>query len=88
MTGGFMAKYFVLLAVVQQGQLLWLVIFALLMAAISVYYYFRVIIAMYFKQGSPEMNSPVTGGDKLALILTCVLVILLGVVPQLFLNSI
>jgi NADH-quinone oxidoreductase subunit N len=88
LTGGFMAKYFVLLAVVRQGQLMWLVIFALLMAAISVYYYFRVIIAMYFKQGSPEMSSPVTGGDKFMLVVTCVLVILLGVVPQLFLNNI
>lgn len=85
LTGGFMAKYYVLLAVVQQGQLMWLVIFALLMAAISVYYYFRVIIAMYFKQGTPELNSPVTGGDRLMLIVTCSIVILLGVAPQLFL---
>jgi len=88
LTGGFMAKYYVLLAVVQQGQLMWLVIFALLMAAISVYYYFRVIIAMYFKPGTPEMNGPVTGGDKFMLIVTCILVILLGVAPQLFLNRI
>jgi len=87
LTGGFMAKYYVLLAVVQ-GQLLWLVIFALLMAAISVYYYFRVIIAMYFKPGSPEMNSPVTSWDKFMLIITCILVLLLGIVPQLFLNNI
>lgn len=88
LTGGFMAKYYVLLAVVQQGQLLWLVIFALLMAAISIYYYFRVIIAMYFKTGSPEMSSPVTTGDKAMLIITCALVILLGVLPQLFLNTV
>lgn len=88
LTGGFMAKYYVLLAVVQQGQLLWLVIFALLMAAISIYYYFRVIIAMYFKPGTPEMASPVTSGDRLLLIITCILVILLGVAPQLFLNNI
>ena len=85
LTGGFMAKYYVLLAVVQQGQLMWLVIFALLMAAISVYYYFRVIIAMYFKTGSPEITSPVTANDKLLLVVTCILVILLGVFPQLFL---
>lgn len=88
LTGGFMAKYYVLLAVVQQGQLMWLVIFALLMAAISVYYYFRVIIAMYFKTGTPEMNSPVTTGDKLMLIITCALVLLLGIAPQLFLNQV
>jgi NADH-quinone oxidoreductase subunit N len=88
LTGGFMAKYYVLLAVVQQGQLMWLVIFALLMAAISVYYYFRVIIAMYFKPGTPEMNSPVTGSDKFMLVVTCVLVLLLGIVPQLFLYKV
>lgn len=88
LTGGFMAKYYVLLAVVQQGNLLWLVIFALLMAAISIYYYFRVIIAMYFKPGTPEMASPVTSGDRILLIITCILVILLGVAPQLFLNNI
>ena len=87
LTGGFMAKYYVLLAVVQQGQLMWLVIFALLMAAISVYYYFRVIIAMYFKQGSPELTSPVTGSDKLMLVITCIIVLLIGVLPQLFLSN-
>jgi NADH-quinone oxidoreductase subunit N len=83
-----MAKYYVLLAVVQQGQLMWLVIFALLMAAISVFYYFRVIIAMYFKPGNPEMSSPLTAGDKVMLAITAVLVILIGVAPQLFLNGI
>ncbi len=87
LTGGFMAKYYVLLAVVQQGQLLWLVIFALLMAAISVYYYFRVIIAMYFKPGNPELTSEVTAGDKLMLVITCIIVLLIGIVPQLFLNK-
>ena len=88
LTGGFMAKYYVVLAVVQQGHLLWLVIFALLMAAISVYYYFRVIIAMYFKTGNPEMTSPVSAGDRFMLIITCLLVLMLGIVPQLFLNHI
>jgi NADH-quinone oxidoreductase subunit N len=88
LTGGFMAKYYVLLALVQQGQLMWLVIFALLMAAISVYYYFRVIIAMYFKTGNPELTSPVSSGDKLMMAITCIIVVLLGILPQLFLNNI
>jgi len=88
LTGGFMAKYYVVMAAVQQGHLMWLVIFALLMAAISVYYYFRVIIAMYFKQGTAELSSHVTGSDKFMLIVTCLLVILLGIAPQLFLAGI
>jgi NADH-quinone oxidoreductase subunit N len=82
LTGGFMAKYYVLTAVVQQGNMLWLVIFALLMAAISVYYYFRVIIAMYFKAGETELTSSVTAWDKIMLLVTCALVLLAGIFPQ------
>ena len=88
LTGGFMAKFFVLNAAVQQGGLLWLVIFALLMAAISVYYYFRVIIAMYFKQGDAELNVQIQPADKLLLGITCAIVILLGIAPHLFLGNI
>ncbi len=88
LTAGFMAKYFVLMAAVEQGNLLWLVIFALLMAAVSAYYYFRVIIAMYFKQGSPEFNAEVTAGDKFLMAITCILVLLIGCAPQLVLAHI
>ncbi len=88
LTGGFMAKYFVLLAAVEQGQLLWLVIFSLLMAAVSAYYYFKVIIAMYFKQGTPELHNEITGSDKLLFGITCAIVILIGVAPQVLLSNI
>lgn len=87
LTGGFMAKYFVLTAAVEQGNLLWLVIFALLMAAVSVYYYFRVIMAMYFKTGEAELKDEVTSTDRLLLGITCAIIILLGVVPHIFLGN-
>ena len=58
------------------------------MADVSVYYYFRVIMAMYFKQGTPELSSPLTPGDRFMLVVTCVLVIVLGVAPQLLLSFI
>jgi len=80
-TAGFFAKYFVLSAAIQHGQLLWLVIVAVLCAAVSVYYYFRVIMAMYFKQGDPEVV-PVSGGFKAGLILTILLVLALGLAPN------
>ena len=85
LTGGFMAKYYVVLALLQQGGLGWLVIFALLMAAVSVYYYFRVIMAMYFKPGNPEMH-PYPASDKWLLGGTAALVIVLGVAPGLVLG--
>ena len=82
LTGGFMAKYFVLLAAVEQGNLMWLVVFALFMAAISAYYYFRVIIAMYFKEGNPEFEYEVTGMDKFLMAVTVIIVLLLGIFPH------
>ena len=88
LTGGFWAKYYVLMGVVEQGSMMWIVIFALLMAAISVYYYFRVIIAMYFKTGEAELQHEVSGTDKFLLGITCAIVILLGIAPQLFLGNI
>ena len=51
LTAGFLGKFYMLRAVVQQGGYLWLVILGVIMAAVSVYYYFRVIQAMYFKEG-------------------------------------
>lgn len=83
LTGGFMAKYFVLAGLLQQGAYMWLVIFALLMAAVSVYYYFRVIRAMYFKDGEAELYEPVAAMDKWLLVGTAAIVIAIGVVPQL-----
>ncbi len=86
LTAGFFAKYFVLSAAVQQGNLLWLVILAVLCAAISAYYYFRVIIAMYFKSGEAETTEPITTGFKSALVIGAAVIILLGVFPNLVLQ--
>lgn len=86
MTGGFFAKYYVLTAVMENGtQLLWLVIFALLMAAISVYYYFKVLMAMYFKKGEPELSVEVTAADKFFLGLSAAIIIAIGVAPDILL---
>ncbi len=85
LTAGFFAKYFVLAAAIKTGTYLWLVIFAVLMAAVSVYYYFRVIQAMYFKEGNSEM-AETSSGFKGLLVAVAVLIILLGVAPNLLLN--
>ncbi|WP_118974319.1 NADH-quinone oxidoreductase subunit N [Taibaiella koreensis] len=86
LTGGFFAKYFVLTAVLEQGTgMMWLVIFALLMAAISAYYYFKVLMAMYFKKGEPELAMEVTAGDKFFLGLAAAIIIVIGVAPDILL---
>lgn len=85
LTGGFFAKYFVLSAAVEQGKMIGLVIFAVFMAAVSAYYYFRVIISMYFKTGDAELSEPTTTIEKAFLILNAIIIIVLGVLPNLVL---
>src|ERR1700761_6697756 len=87
LTGGFFAKYYMLTSVVASGKFLWLVIFAVLCAAVSVYYYFRVIQAMYFKDGDGTTEREPSVGFKGLLVVLAVLVIVLGVLPQSLLNQ-
>jgi NADH-quinone oxidoreductase subunit N len=85
LTAGFFAKYLMLAAVIKTGTYLWLVIVGVLFAAVSVYYYFRVIQAMYFKEGNPETET-ITSSFKFGLIVVAAIVILLGIFPTIILN--
>jgi NADH-quinone oxidoreductase subunit N len=83
-TAGFFAKYYMLAGAVQNGVYMWLIILAVLCAAVSVYYYFRVIQAMYFKEGDDSVAlQGVTPSFKMMLYVTAGLVILLGLLPTL-----
>ena len=85
LTAGFFAKYYMLASVVKEGGSLWLVIVAVLFAAVSVYYYFRVIQAMYFKEGNAE-TAEITLSFKIGLLLVTSLIILLGIFPSILIN--
>jgi NADH-quinone oxidoreductase subunit N len=83
LTAGFFAKYYMLLAVLKNGQLLWLVVVAILCAAVSVYYYFRLVQAMYFKAPA-EQDSPLSfnGFFKTVIVLNAILLLVLGIHPD------
>jgi NADH-quinone oxidoreductase subunit N len=81
LTAGFISKFYMLRAAIAEGNL-WLVVFAVLMAAVSVYYYFRLIQSMYFKQGYSQI-AEVSSGFKLTLVGLAVLTIILGLFPNL-----
>lgn len=81
LTAGFLSKFYMLKATMAGGSL-WLVIFAVLMAAISVYYYFRLIQAMYFKQGEGQVVQA-SAGFTYTLVAVAAVTILLGLFPNL-----
>lgn len=86
LTAGFMAKFYMLKAALATPGSSWLVVFAVLMAAVSVYYYFRVIQAMYFKAPGETVQPSFPAFFKWMLGILAVLVILLGLFPELLLG--
>ncbi len=89
LTAGFQSKFFMLMAAVQTGHHIWLVIFAVLCAAISAYYYFRIIQAMFFKEAASDtvvLADDITPAFKILLIITAILIIVLGLFPHFLTN--
>ena len=48
-TGGFFGKFYLFRAAMESPQLYWLVVVGVLNSVVSVYYYLRIVVAMYFR---------------------------------------
>lgn len=81
-TSGFLAKFMILSSAMEEPSNLILVVAALVLAVLSIYYYIKVIIAMYFRKGKGKSIKLSTLSSFL-LILGTVLTIALGVYPDL-----
>jgi NADH-quinone oxidoreductase subunit N len=82
---GFMAKFYIFSMAVQNG-LLWLVIIAVLNSVISAYYYLRVVRVMWMGQPVSDEKVEASGALKTALALSCLGVLLFGIVPGIGMN--
>ena len=98
LTGGFLGKFYLAAAGVE-GRLWWLVLVLLINSAIGLYYYLRVIAAMYMREPKAAMDtpgtpapSPVLGAvhltGSLALAAMTLLILWLGVYPAPFIEFI
>jgi NADH-quinone oxidoreductase subunit N len=79
---GFFGKYLLLSLAVGAGHI-WLVALAIITSVIGVYYYFKIILAMYFKSGS-QSQIPVSFSQRLLLVVLLILAFILGIFPDLF----
>lgn len=89
LTAGFTAKFYVLLAALQNGHYQWLVVVAVLFAATSAYYYFRVIQAMYFKEPAENRvftDEKIPATFKFMLLVTCALILIIGAYPEIIIG--
>ncbi len=86
LTAGFIGKYLMFLNVMNDYQI-YLVAFAILNALVGFYYYLRVIVAMYFKDGAETvLDTPIQ--YKVVLVLSVIITIFLGIYPSVILNLI
>ena len=83
-TAGFLGKYYVFTAAISghAGSLIWLAIIGVINSAVASYYYLRLIVVMYMREPViAEAPAPATPAMKLALLLTAIATIYLGVIP-------
>ncbi|HWY33305.1 MAG TPA: NADH-quinone oxidoreductase subunit N, partial [Nitrosopumilaceae archaeon] len=79
-TAGFFAKYYVFTAMMGSSYK-WLIILAILTSVVGVYYYFKVIIAMYFKPADHSEPVAFEVSHVVLAVVTALLTIVLGLVP-------
>jgi NADH-quinone oxidoreductase subunit N len=82
-TGGFFGKFYLFQSAmdVYHGQLLWLVLVGVVNSAISIYYYLRIVTAMFFKDATTPFT-PTRSPSLMFVMIICPLIILeLGMMP-------
>jgi len=79
LTAGFIGKFFMFSSALSHYQV-WLVILAVINAIISIFYYFRVIVAMYFRSAETE-ELIIPTYYKFVLGLSALVTILIGIYP-------
>lgn len=80
-TGGFLAKFYIFSSAVRQGHTS-LVIIAVLASLVSVYYYLRIIVYMYMREPSQEVDIEVENPALFLVLFFCLYGVLqLGIYP-------
>ncbi len=86
-TGGFMGKFYIFTEALKSGYV-WLVIIAGINSVVSIYYYLRVVVVMYFQPQPAEnpitLSSAPSPAVVLALTATTVAVLFMGIFPSYF----
>src|SRR5205823_8591974 len=79
-TAGFIGKYFLFADAVQSG-FGWLAIIAVLMSAVSMFFYFRIVVAMYLKEGR-EAEVAITPALKFVAAACLAVTLIFGIAPS------
>ncbi len=77
---GFFGKYYIFIAAIK-AHLTWLAIAGVLSSVISVYFYIRVVVLMYFREPETEVTLERSNTGLAAVVISVLLVIVIGIAP-------
>jgi len=80
-TAGFFGKFYLFRVAMGSAQLYPLVIVGVLTSVVSVYYYLRIVVAMYFREPVGQRQAYVSPSSRVALLVVALAVVALGVLP-------
>ena len=84
-TAGFIGKLYIFMAAINAGYT-WLVVVAVIFSAISAYFYLRIVMYMYMREPKIEVSLTTSFSNGVALGITAVAVLLIGVLPSFLLE--
>ncbi len=84
---GFFGKYYIFISAIQ-AHLTWLAIVGVVSSVISVYFYLRIVVLMYFKEAEGEFAFVNSNTGLFAVVVSVLLVIVLGIAPGTVINLI
>jgi NADH-quinone oxidoreductase subunit N len=82
-TAGFIGKYFIFLSLIETQHYA-LAVLAVAYAVVALYYYFRIVVAMFMKKAPDTIPLATSPGLSLALGITLALTLIIGIYPQPF----
>jgi NADH-quinone oxidoreductase subunit N len=87
LTAGFFGKFYIFKAALD-AHLVWLTVLGLLNSAVGAYYYLKILVVMYMNEPGEAMRElpPVGSGVNIALWLSAVATLVLGIFPGLILD--
>jgi NADH-quinone oxidoreductase subunit N len=82
-TAGFIGKYFIFLSLVETGHY-YLAVLAVTYSVVALYYYFRIVVAMFMRKATEAVPLATGVGVKVALAATLSMTLVIGIYPQPF----
>jgi len=82
-TAGFIGKYYLFAAAIETGHNV-LAVIAVLNAAISIYFYFRIVVSMFMRDATEKTGLTYAPGLTMTLAIATVFTLLIGIYPDPF----